>query len=117
MEIDTLYLFNYSGPGDKAEYHTKISGDGMLMLEFASDKSLQGNYNLVIEIDKKVYFIGLEYATLAQNLINALRRAKKSKEELSRSNFDKITRNTDGLIEMYRMKVVNNILTIRKERN
>ena len=81
METDTLYFFRWEQPGDVSESILNISGRQMKLIEFAKNRDLEGKYNIQIEVDGKIYFLGLEFATIAQNWIDCLKRAKKSAEE------------------------------------
>lgn len=105
MELDALYFFKYEKKGDKSEFLKKITGKQMLMIELANDSSLKGRFNVQIDVKEKMYYFGFNWAHLAQKWLNALRRAKKSVEELARIKHDKIYINVDPLVEKFRLKV------------
>lgn len=105
MELDTIYLFKHDRPGDTSDSISKVSGRQMHMIEFSNDPSLKGNFNVAIEMKDQMYFLGFKYATTADQIIRACRRAKKTEEEISRTKNDKIYRNIDPFIETFRQKV------------
>lgn len=105
MELDTLYLFKYDGPGDTSDFIAKVSGRQMHMIEFSNDNSLKGDFNIAIEMKDQMYFFGFPYATVADKILKACKRAKKTEEEISRTKSDKLYRNIDHFIDVYRQKV------------
>ena len=106
MELDSLYFFKYEKKGDKSEFLKKITGKQMLMIELANDPSLKGRFNVQIDVKEKMYYFGFNWGHLAQKWLYALKRAKKSVEELARIKHDKIHINVDPLIEKFRLKVM-----------
>jgi hypothetical protein len=76
----------------------------MLMVEPMDNDGMQGNYCFRVECKDKVFFFGTEYAQETNKWISAVRRAKKTEEEVQRTKDLKLTRNTDVLFRMYRNK-------------
>jgi hypothetical protein len=105
MELDCLYFFKYDKKGDTTEFLKKITGSQILLSEISNDTSLKGKFNIQIELKGKMYFFAYQFATFAQKWLNCLKRAKKSAEEITRIKCDKIYRNIDPLIELFRLKV------------
>lgn len=100
-------MFKYDGPGDTSDFVTKISGRQMHMIEFSNDPNLKGNFNMAIEMKDQIYFFGFKFATNADEVLRACKRAKKTEEEISRTKNDRIFRNIDPFIEIFRQKVMN----------
>lgn len=105
MEPDVVYFFKYSKKGDKSDHVKTVSGGDMQMVEFTNDKDLPMRYNLTIQTSNNILILGLKYATKANGLEKALKRAKKSMEEVSRTRDGVISRNIDPFIEHYKNHV------------
>jgi hypothetical protein len=105
MDMDTLYVFKHSGPGDSTDFIYKVEGRQMLMIEYSNDPRLKGEFNIVIESKELIYYLGTKFATEAAMWVQAFRRAKKSGEELTRVKDGKITVNIDLYVDLFRKKV------------
>jgi hypothetical protein len=75
------------------------------MIEAMPEDGLKGNYNFRIEMRNTIEFIGTEYAFETNQWIKALNRAKKTQEEIDKSNSMTLFRNTDIFVAMYRRKM------------
>lgn len=105
METDVLYLFEWKGVKDSSDFIRSIKGAHMLMIEPIHKDKLPGQYHFSVEIKNETFIFETEYSTFVSDWLAALRRAKKSKEELSRSFKHKLYKNIDPLVCLFRAKV------------
>jgi len=104
MKTDTLYLFKWTKVGDTSSCIKEYEAKDFLMVEPMNPDGLKSKYNLRIEMRDSVEFIGTIFAVEIEKWISALRCAKRCGEENERSK-NKIARNTDFIIGMYRRKL------------
>lgn len=104
MKTDTLYLFKWARAGDTSAFIKEYEAKDFLMVEPMNPDGLKAKYNLRIEMRDSIEFIGTNFAVEIEKWISGLRCAKRCGEENERSK-NKITRNIDFIIGMYRRKM------------
>ena len=104
MDVDTFYYFDYQKQGDDKSFKSKILGNQILMVEPISDPKLKGKYNFTLEIKEKIYVFGTEFALETNEWVKALKTAKKTYEDMSRTKNEGLFRNIDLLISLYKNK-------------
>jgi hypothetical protein len=104
MKTDTLYLFKWTKSGDTSSFIKEYEAKDFLMIEPMNPDGLKSKYNLRIEMRDSIEFIGTNFAVEIEKWITGLRCAKRCGEENERSK-NKITRNIDFIIGMYRRKM------------
>ena len=79
------------------------------------DTNMRGNYNFRIELKDEVYFVGTDWCLETNGWIRSLHRIKETMEENNRSKFDRIKRNIDKFILLYRQKRGDEIKNMTKQ--
>ena len=109
MELNTLYEFRYENDKDESEAIEKIHGNKIQVIEPVFDKSMKGNHQFVVETKDRTTYYGADYCKQVNKWVVALRKAKMTSEEISRTKANGLTKNIDPWIAMYR-KGVDNLL-------
>lgn len=106
MEPDVLYFFKFSNDTDESEYVDKIHCKDIIAVEAFKPDGVQikTRYAFRIELKEKVHIFCQEYAIQVNNWVRAIRRAKRSEEELVRTLSHVMTKNVDGLVHSFRQK-------------
>lgn len=105
FELDTLYMFKADGPNDESDFRKKIPAKDIMMVEPVQDSNFKGKYNIILELQKKVYFIGFETCQEANRWTAALKKAKYTNEEVGRAKGSGLLRNIDNMVSLYKKKV------------
>lgn len=105
FELDTLFMFSFENDNDESEARKKISAKDIMSIEPVQDSSFKGNFHFIIELKQKVYFCGVEYAHEAVQWTDAIRKSKKTIEEISRTKNNKLSRNIDPMVSSF---ILNN---------
>lgn len=109
MDIDTLYLFRYENEKDDSEFVQKIAANDLTVVEPIQGKDLKGDYQLLIETKSSFTFLGMKYCKEMNKWVAAMRKAKQTVEEISRTKFNALTKNIDPIIALYKQKVTSRL--------
>jgi hypothetical protein len=109
MKIDTLYLFKWEQEGDTTEFIKEYEAKDFLMVEPMPEDGMKGNYNFRIEMRDVIEFIGVDLGIQIEKWVKALKNAKRCGEENDKSGKQRVGRNIDFLIGMYRRKMGEDI--------
>lgn len=106
MELDVLYFFKYTSETDVSEFVEKIHCSDIINVEVFKPDGVQikTRYAFRIELKDKIHIFCQDYALQVNNWVRAIKRAKKSGEELNRTANHQIVKNIDGLVYSFRMK-------------
>lgn len=117
MEFDTLFIFTYDGVGDKSEYIDKISVKDAFLIEPLPPGSgtKEMKYAFRVETPFKTYTICVALGIEVTNWIRILKRAKKTSEEVLRTDEAKLRKNIDKLISLYRQKNMSDVMAFCDE--
>lgn len=105
MELNTLYEFRYENDKDESEAVEKLHGNKIHVIEPVFDKSMKGNHQFVVETKEKTTYYGADYCKQVNKWVVALRKAKMTSEEISRTKANALTKNIDPWIMLYRKGV------------
>ena len=73
-------------------------------IEMMAQKGLKGNYNFKVETKGKIDIFGTELASETSRWVKALKKAKQTHEEAMRTKDEKLYRNVDGFLDLFRKK-------------
>ena len=104
MELDTLYEFRAENDKDESEFLRKVPCKQLLVVEPVHDKAFKAKHNLSFETRDSFSFYGVEFCKDMNRWVAALRKAKLTSEERSRTKAQTLSRNVDWIIDMYRRK-------------
>ena len=74
------------------------------MIEYSTDSYQKQSFTITIELKDSLLYFETKYATEASMWITALRSAKRTSEEISRTKNGKLHRNIDPFIDWFRRK-------------
>lgn len=109
MELDTLYFFKYDSENDESEFVDKILTKDMKLIQPIEDpmnisQQLFQGYSFRAETQNKTHIFKVEYATMTNNWIKAMKFSKRYAEEASRTTAQELRKNVDILYWAYRNK-------------
>lgn len=105
MELDTLYTFSFENEHDDSEFKEKIGASQLTVVEPVKGEGIKGNYSLIIETKDQYIYFGTKYCKEMNRWVSALRKAKQTVEEISRTKNQILNKNVDSLVALYKQKV------------
>jgi len=117
LEFDVLFIFTYNGPEDKSGYIDKIPIKEAFLIEPLplGVGSKEMKYAFRVETPFKTYTFAVRLGLEATNWMRILKRAKRTHEEILRTNETKLRKNIDKLISLYRNKNLSDVIAFSEE--
>ncbi len=106
MEMDTIYFFKYDDEQDKSEFIEKVQCKDVKVIEpvDTSEGNIKSRYCYRFELQDKVHIMCHDHAIEVNNWIRCIRSAKKTQEEVLRTEKNELRKNVNSLVWSYRQK-------------